>query len=412
MTVSDRYFVIPLSIQPDGEAYLVGNTDIDAFYQLPPEGVHIVKLLQQETSLPEIKQSCAREFSEPVDVEEFLQQLIAIGFIYPAGKKQEFYHKLATRKQDHRLVCSVSQSTAQRFFSVPAMLFYILVVAYAAYSVIAQPSLRLNLNAFYLEGKLTITLILLLVLYCFTAFLHELGHVMAAARLGIESKLGIGNRLWMIVAEADLTGVFTLPKSKRYVPLLAGIFVDIVSLSVITLVLKVMLYFDVNGYAIQLMQALTLQVIISISWQLNLFLKTDIYYVLCNYCSYPDLDKEARSYLKALLSRLSFGLIGRKLSLDSYYKLGVLRCFTAIWLLGRIAALAFLGLVLVPTLLQYMADVYRAMVGTAHAKYSAWDVGLFTLLSTALFGVGVYMWIFQRLRFRSAPAATAPELSP
>jgi hypothetical protein len=411
MTVSDRYFVIPLSIQPDGDEYLVGNTDIDAFYQLPPEGVHLVKLLQKDTSLNEIKQSCAREFSEPVDVEEFIQQLIDIGLIYPVEKKQEFYNKLATRKQDHRLVFRVSQTTAQCFFSVPAILLYILIVAYAAYSVIEQSSLRLNLNAFYLEGKLTITLVLLLVLYFFTALLHELGHLLAAARLGIESKLGIGNRLWIIVAEVDLTGIFTLPKSKRYLPLLAGIFVDIISLSVITMILQAMLYFDVNGYAIQLMQALTLQIIIGVSWQFNLFLKTDIYYVLCNYCSYPDLDKEAGIYIKALLYRLSLGLIGRKLSLDSYYNLGVLRCYTAIWLLGRIAALAFLGLVLVPTLLHYMADVYRAIVGTPHAKYSAWDVGLFTLISTALFGVGVYLWIFKRLNFRSAPAIPASELS-
>ena len=53
--------------------------------------------------------------------------------------------------------------------------------------------------------------------------LHETAHMLAAARHGIKPKYGIGNRLWTIVAEPDLTGILTLPKSQRYFPMLAGL---------------------------------------------------------------------------------------------------------------------------------------------------------------------------------------------
>ena len=110
--------------------------------------------------------------------------------------------------------------------------------------------------------------------------------MLAAARHGIKSKYGLGNRLWNIVAESDITGILTLPKSKRYFPMVAGVLVDIFSISVTTILIQNLLQHNARPFVIQVCQAVVLENVIAIAWQFNIFVKTDVYYIICNYLSY------------------------------------------------------------------------------------------------------------------------------
>lgn len=403
MTAFDdkTFFVLPLSVQKEDDAFLVGNQELEEFYQFPQEGLRVIRLLQEGRTVAEIKQICRREFAEEMDVDDFVQLLLDAGFIFASQQEAEAYllQKRNTGQDvDKRLTFSANPTLAAWLFSPLSLLVWLGVVGLALVAAWQDPQLRINPGAFYIQKDFTLFLLTLLVLNSLTTGLHELGHMLATARHGLDSRLGLGNRLWNIVAEADLSGLWALPKEKRYLPMLAGMLVDIFSIACITLLLRYFLQHEGSPFWIQILQALILQILITISWQFNLFLKTDIYFVLCNYCSYPNLDTEARLYLRDCLHRLSFGLVGTRALPGSFYKPGILRVFTLIWVLGRIASLALLFLVILPTLWRYAKDAWHA-VQHGSSSYDKLDLSLFVLISVAVLGAGMYLWLRGRFHF-------------
>ena len=392
-----KYFVIPLSVQREDEGYLVGNQELEDFYQFPEEGLRIIQLLQQGQSPELIKQHCNKEFDDTVDVDDFIGVLSEIGFIYPLEQAASFEQQLQAAHSDGRWKFPLSQKFAAGLFSLPMLLLYLAIVGYAVVSAVADPQLRINIHAFYIQDNLTILLLALLVLQAFTTALHEFGHMAAAAKYGIQSRLGWGNRLWSIVAEADLSGIHALPKRQRYFPLLAGLMVDLLNIACITLLIKFLIEIHTYPFIIQIFQVLILQILFTMSWQFNLFLRTDIYYVLCVYCNYPNLDAEARIYLRALLHRVSAGRLGNA-GPAVYHNLRTLRIFTAIWIAGRMVALALLLFVIIPTLYRYGRDAYQAFNNVTVTTYDKWDLSLFFILSCALLGLGLTVWIRGKAR--------------
>jgi putative peptide zinc metalloprotease protein len=393
-TYDATYFVIPLSVQKEGDSYYVGNAELDEFYQFPEEGLKIIQMLQNGASIGAIEAALAEQSDESFDVREFVDTLLEIGFIHPQAERHKFQESVAAiRSADKRLLFRANPRIARMVFSWPSLALYLGVLGYALYSAVQDPQLRLNFEAFYLERNLTLTLVVLLFMYAFTASLHELGHMLAAARQGVDSRLGFSNRMWDIVAEADMTGLLALPRQKRYLPMAAGMLVDILSIATITLILKWLFANDQNGFAVQLLQALALQITISITWQFNIFLRTDVYYLVCNYFGYADLNAQAYHFYQNQLHAFSFGLLGKRTEPLKPQQIIIARTFFAIWLLGRIASIAFLVLILIPTLYRY----FQRAVDAYHNPYMpagvAIDIAVFATISTIILLIGLFMWI-------------------
>lgn len=403
MAASVTYSVIPLSIQPEGDEYLVGSPTLQEFYQFPAEGVRVIRLLQQGATVETIRQVCAREFGEIPDIDDFISLLQSAGFIAIPGMPQP----AASIPEDGRWTFSMPASVARACFSWPVLGLFLAITGYAVLAAWLDPRLRINPTALYLNDHFTVSLLALLVMHSIATALHELGHMMATACHGIQSKLGFGNRLWNIVAEADLSGLHALPRNRRYLPLMAGMLVDILNIALITLLLSTLINHNTAPFIINLFQALILQILITLSWQFNVFLKTDIYYVLCTYCNYPNLDSEARLYLREKLHQLSLGWAGAPRDPHhhhhhTWHHRPTLRAFAAVWLAGRLAALAFLFLVVIPTLARYGQDAWRALGGDTSSAHQ-WDLTLFFILSASLLAAGLAIW----LRGRAASASTS-----
>ena len=396
----ETYFVIPLSIQPDGENYLIGNAELEDYYQVPAQGRAILEMLRQGDSPAAIKARLAAEGGdegEMVDVDDFVAMLREIGFLYPMAEAGLHRARVEAKPADRRILFKANARIARAIFSPVSLVCYVAIVGYAAVLAIADPALRINLQAFFIERNFAATLVLLLLLSSVTVMLHELGHMLAAARHGISSRLGIGNRLWNIVAEADLSGVLALPKRQRYLPLLAGMLVDVLVIALLTLAIAALrrsgMAGDETGLTVPLLQALILQIFVTMTWQFNFFLKTDIYYVLSNYWSYPDLDADARIYLRDRMHRLSKGRLGTRAESPNYASRRVLNAFAVLWVVGRLLALGTLVLIVIPTLYLYAAKVYRAYQDPAVSAGTVYDLGIFTLLSLMILTGGLYMWL-------------------
>ncbi|WP_404338617.1 hypothetical protein AB2M62_06430 [Sphingomonas sp. MMS12-HWE2-04] len=397
-----QYFIVPLSIQPEGEDFLIGNAEMDEFYQVPAAGRAVVTMLQQGRTPAEIKAALAAEGGEMVDVDDFLAMLREIGFLYPIAEAHLHAERLSARDEDKRILFSADPRVARAIFSWPVLIGYLAVLGYAGYLALLDPALRIDREAFFIERNFALTLVLLLILSSLAVSLHELGHMLAAARHGVNARLGIGNRLWNIVAEADLSGIWALPKRQRYLPLAAGMMVDLFLIALVTLAIAGLRHEGETGFAVALLQALVLQIGVTLIWQLNLFLKTDIYYMLSNYLSYPNLDADARIYLRDGLYRVSRGRWGTRADAPTYKSVGILRLFSVLWVVGRIGALAVLLLVFLPTLARYAIKSYEAYRDPSASMYTVYDLGIFVLLSAIIFGGGVYMWLRRRWPAHSA----------
>jgi hypothetical protein len=320
-----------------------------------------------------------------------------IGFLYPIADAALHRARVDSAPADRRILFQVDARIARAIFSPVTLLLYVAVVGFAIALAVADPGLRINLQAFFIDRNLAATLVLLLLLSSAAVMLHELGHMLAAARHGISSKLGIGNRLWNIVAEADLSGVLALPKRQRYLPLMAGMMVDVLVIALLTLTIDALrrtaMMGGATGFTVPLLQALILQIVVTLTWQFNFFLKTDLYYVLSNYWSYPDLDADARLYLSDRIHRLSRGRIGARAESPDYTNTRILNLFAILWVVGRILALGILVLVVVPTLYLYAAKTYRAFRDPAVSSGTVFDLGIFTLISLMILVGGLYMWL-------------------
>ena len=386
-----RYVAIPLSVQEDGEFYLVGNSDTGDFYQFPAQGVRILNLLQTGSDVASIKTRLAGEYPETLDIEGFVGELAGIGFIHPADQTRAL-----PAAGDTRRTFNVSRNIARAIFAPPLMMGYAALILYAAFAAIQTPALRLNPNAFYTERYRTLLLLIVFGFSVVQVVLHECGHMLAAARHGIKSRYGIGNRLWTIVAQSDLTGILALPKSQRYFPMLAGLFVDVLCIAVLTIVLDIMRRSGVTGFAVQIVQAMVLEVAVSIPWQFNIFIKTDIYFVLCTYFNQPNLDSDAHAYVRHLTYRASFGRFGALAKISDFHNLPLLRVFSAVWLLGRVLSLILLFTVFLPTLLRYAASAIHLFSGTPQSFWAACDILAYSCITFTMIAIGMWMWIKQK----------------
>src|SRR5205823_1988045 len=68
-------------------------------------------------------------------------------------------------------------------------------------------------------------------------YLHELAHLLAARACGVPARIRPGRRLWFIVAETDMTGIWLASKRQRYLAFLAGPLADVVSAAVLLVLL-------------------------------------------------------------------------------------------------------------------------------------------------------------------------------
>jgi putative peptide zinc metalloprotease protein len=393
---TQTYHVIPLSVQQERDFYLVGNAEMGDFYQFPDQGLKILNMLASGLSASRIKSKLALDEEELIDVDSFVSLLSSIGFIHPQDQPSNVHGRTQSAIGDKRCVFSVDSRIAKVICSSPVLFLGSCITLYAIFSAINDPALRLNFAAFYIETNRTPLLLLIITFSLIELAMHETGHMLAAAQHGIKSKYGIGNRLWTIVAESDLTGILSLPKSQRYFPMLAGLFVDIFCASLLIILIKFLLRYGASAFSVQVVQALVLEIVISMIWQFNIFVKTDIYFVLCNFFSHPDLDREARSYIYQLLYKFSFGFLGSKSPQPNFRDLFVLRVFTLIWLSGRIFSFVVLFCVAIPTIVKYLESAVHMLRGPPASIWIACDTLVYVSIMLAMLGVGMYMWLKPR----------------
>lgn len=285
----------PLVYLADGDEVTIGRRDIDSYGIFPPDGAEVVRRLAAGQTPREVDAWYQREYGESADMEHVLAALAELGFIADADAGGQAAEPGSVR----------GQRLGAALFSAPALIGYGLLIIWAAVAMIRSPELApVYHNLFFTEYYTVIELVLfagavpLLIL-------HEAFHALAARRLGVNSRVSIGRRLYYIVLETSLDGLVTVPRRQRYLPILAGMLLDLVALAALTIMADLTRSPDGTiSAAGRLCLALAFATLLRVAWQFFFYLRTDLYVLLSTMLGCVDLHTTAKQLLRNRVRRL------------------------------------------------------------------------------------------------------------
>lgn len=132
-------------------------------------------------------------------------------------------------------------------------------------------------------------------------FIHESGHILAIRSFNLPTQLQIGNRLFFVVLETDLTQAWSLSSKDRNLLFLAGIYFDS-ALLFIVLILKMANPLS-SGMMDGIIGLITFDIVIRIIYQCCIYMKTDLYYVFENSTGNYNLMESGIEFIKGLFAK-------------------------------------------------------------------------------------------------------------
>lgn len=401
-----RVAVYPFTRQDDGEAVIIGRLDTSTFLALPPDAVELLDHLAEGKTVGEAQSLYHERYGEVPDVADLLQQLESEGFVLPlvasspgltsAELQTSFASQSGTPPVVNFHFTRFPVALAQLLFGRAALCLYGLIMLLAVTAAIIDPTVVPGWEAFFVTENFTlIRLLIMLQGYMITA-LHELGHAIAARSVGVSSRFGISNRLWVLVAETDMTGIWSVPRRQRYLPLLGGALVDSLSASLLTFVVfsTHQGWISMPPFWLFLCRALLLSYLLNLLWQCYFFVRTDFYYVIANFLGCTSLMDDTRVYLRNKLAPLRRN--GRIIDQSGIAarEMRAVRWYAVVWIVGRIVAFSVLGLITLPLLWNYL-NVVVPVLGRGYSAdpYAFIDALILTTFVLVPQGIGLLLWL-------------------
>ncbi|MEV0228163.1 hypothetical protein [Nonomuraea sp. NPDC050786] len=366
-----------LSVVPEGDdEVLVGDPATGTFVTIPAVGGVVIAALQRGASIEEAAAEAEEFAGQPVNVPSFVDTLGELGFLADDAGDEDTGDGAAPEPvrtapiQARRWMTSIRPEAVRPFFGPVAWTFYAACLLYAVGVFVFRPGLIPDPaeDAFAFDDT-GLSALAWLPFVWFAAASHECGHWFGARALGIQTRFGVDRRMWMLVFETDLTQLWTLPRRRRYGPLLAGLAVDSVLLAVL---LTGRLLIDTGNWSApdlvrSLLAAWVFIKVMQMLWQSLVFLRTDLYAVLVNALGCRNLWR-----VKTLMLRRAFGRLtpeeAEELADSTETDLRVGRWFRWVWLAGFLGVAVWFCLLLLPV----FAEVLRwTAAGLAEGPLSA-----------------------------------------
>jgi hypothetical protein len=291
---------VPLSVYPltyldEGDEVTVGRTDTGSFAVLPADGAALLRQLADGMSPRQGKQWYAEQYGEDVDIDDFVAVLEELELLAPAGAVPVEVAPVRVRWQ--RLGRAV--------FSPVAWVCYAILVVATIVAIVRQPVLLPRYQNLFFTNYLVLLELGIYFGQMPFILVHEACHALAGRRIGLPSSLGIGRRLYFVVFETALDGLVVVPRRQRYLPMLAGMVGDVLVIAVLTLVAAVLVAGNgVESTIGKYLLALAFGTVLRLVWQLYIFLRTDIYYLVVTVLGCVDLHTVARDMLANRINRL------------------------------------------------------------------------------------------------------------
>lgn len=127
--------------------------------------------------------------------------------------------------------------------------------------------------------------------------IHELAHLATARAAGVPGRIGFGTRLQFLVAQTDISGIWTAPRRHRLAAYTAGMALEAVLASIALIISAAT---GNTGPAHQLAMVMVLMTALQLGWQLLIFMRTDVYFVVQDLSGCRNLYGDGLAYVRAL----------------------------------------------------------------------------------------------------------------
>lgn len=398
---SSTLSVRALSIVPEGNEFVVGDPELAAYVVLPTIGVQVLGLLREGRTLDEAAEQARGSAGEEVDVTEFAQSLLELGFATISDGGAGPDGEPRSRPAPWWLA---------RCFSRGAWVGYGLCAIGAVALLSIRPGLLPDASDIFFLSTPARSLAGLTVIAIALAGAHEVCHWLAARAVGVRARITVSRRFYFLAFEIDLTGLWSLPRPSRYSALLAGMAFD----AVVLFALLLGRFGDEAGWWAlgdgvgRLCAALSFVQFYAIASQFFVFARTDVYALLVTATGCVSLSRVNHLLTRRALRMLSAAQ-EQELAVAHHRDIAVGRWFRWLYLLGIAAAAWFFVVYFAPatiTLAVWIAHtISEAEFGSVHFAEALLVSAL--MLSTRAVTLAVAVRDLCRWRRRSAPLRAA-----
>lgn len=331
-----QHAVRRLTLVADGDSVTIGNTTTGSFVAVPEVGGVVLRTLADGATVEEAAEAARAFGGEEVDVADFLAALEDAGILsYPEGG--------STGQRKVRWIAAVPQRVARPLFGRLAWMLYGAATVFCLVAMVLKPALRPTYESYMYLPDPALSLLTLGGLELVLTVAHEAWHWLAGRALGVPARFRISYRGVFLVAETDLSLLLTLPRRRRYGPLLAGLALN-ASVLAVALALR-WLYFTsllpVPDVLARLLAAVVLSSVFVMVMQCAVFLRTDLYAVLACALGCENLYRVSWLTLKQRLLRLTDPEAG-ELQEASGRDRSVARWFSLLYLVGMLGVAWFM----------------------------------------------------------------------
>lgn len=352
-----------LTVIKEIDEYTIGDEQKNIFFRVPKEAIYVIEEANGHNTVEEIQDSILQNKKIEIDVLDFMNTLNSLGVINDINLDED-------RKNNF------IQSLGKFLFNKVTITFYIINILLTIILLIAFPNkLTPNYQDTFVLSSIGLSLLLFFFVSWFLVFVHEGAHYLAVSATGKKMNFQLSIRWFWVVIEANMNTLWSIPREKRYIPFLAGFFIDILIINISFILILV-----INDiFIISLLKMIALIQFYKIIWQFIIFLRTDFYYVLLNYFGVSTLTKGSIAYLLRKISP-KYNLFFDKLSSREQ-----IICKRYSWLyIVSLFAVCYLFLFLsIPTVLYTLKTTLSILSTFAYNTFEFWDS--FIVLALLLF---------------------------
>ncbi|SFL35294.1 hypothetical protein SAMN04487943_101120 [Gracilibacillus orientalis] len=283
----------PLKIRKDRNHFIVENPNSGEFFEMPEICIEAIEKINNHESLATIEEQLIENYKEEeVDLLDFLQQLIDLGLVKEVNGKE-----IITRTKDQSATgfTSISSTFAALFFNRLTVHVFIILIVFNLSIFAIYTELLPTYTDIFLFDSMVLNILTYMLLSLILITLHEFGHILAIRSYDLPANVQIGNRLFLIVVETDLTAAWKLPSKQRNLLFLGGMFIDQV---ILTIVLLIKLIVPIDQFIINgILSLVVLDILIKTIYQCCFYMKTDLYYLVENVTGCYNLMENGKNYL-------------------------------------------------------------------------------------------------------------------
>jgi putative peptide zinc metalloprotease protein len=241
--------------------------------------------------------------------------------------------------------------------------------------------------------------VLLTVITAPIGMLHELAHWLGARLEGVPARITIGRRYYLVVFLTDLSGLWSVPRRRRFGPLLAGIALDTVVIAALLGVRasQFLGWWHPDPILARLFAALVVALVITVSLQFVVFLRTDMYAVLITGLGCVNLTRISRLRMARFHRRLT-AAEEREFANASQRDRDMSRWYCWVQLGGAVIAAWNFVVFFVPSVVHTLRWIGNGLTRYPPATADFWYVAGSSIVAFLLLAIPPFTYIRDRAR--------------